>query len=348
MKTDHNVSTDDASTQFCFEEIRDAINPIIDASIAPLGPVLAKVARYHLGGIEGDQGNAEFAVQGKALRPALVTLGRPLSSLPTKIREDVSITAAAVEMIHQWSLMVYDIIDNDEVRRGRSSTWAVHGIPLTLLTADAIQAQVVRMLMRLRNTNIHVEILLETMLKLVSGQACELVLAQGAEGADRDKYIGVAASKTGALLSTSLALGVMLQGGGDADVDAATRVGHHLGLSWQASNDLEGIWCDSTQTGKLSLRQGKSTLPLIFAAEDVESVSSANRAESSSEQVRDRSRSIEIRDRTVEFSDRELSMALAASEEIDFPGYHQKDLATLLGLIVQQSQSKYLPDCLPR
>lgn len=351
MKNDHNVYIDGGRTEDCFVEIRDAITPIIDASIASLGSALAKVARYHFGGIESDQDQAKLSIQGKVLRPALVTLGRPLSALPAELRDDVSVTAAAVEMVHQWSLMEDDIIDDDDVRRGRPSTWAAHGVPLTLLTADAVQAQVVRMLMRLRNSTIHAEILLETMVQLVSGQALELVLAQGAEETDRAKYIGVAASKTGALLSTSLALGVTLQGGGDSDVDAATRVGHHLGLSWQASNDLEDIWCDSTQTGKLNssdTQQGKSTLPLVFAAEDAESVSSVNRAESSFEQVLDHSRSIEIRDRTVEFSDHELGMALAASEEIDFPGYHQKDLATLLRLIVHQSQSKYLPSRLPR
>ncbi|WP_181276481.1 polyprenyl synthetase family protein [Brevibacterium oceani] len=350
MINDPNAPTGVARTHDCLAEIRDAITPIIDTSITQLDPALAKVARYHFGGIESDQDQIKVSIQGKALRPALVTLGRPLSALPAEVREGVSVTAAAVEMVHQWSLMEDDIIDGDSVRRGRPSTWAIHGVPLTLLTADAIQAQMVRMLMRLRSST-PVEILLETILKLVSGQARELVVAQGAESTDIDKYIGVAASKTGALLSTSLALGVALQGGDDDAVEAATRAGHHLGLSWQASNDLEDIWCDSTQTGKLSgsdSQQGKSTLPVIFATEESGSTSPTTHARVPFEQVLDHSRSIEIRNRTIEFSDRELDMALAASEEIDFLGYDQSDLATLLQWIVRQSQAKYLPDRLLR
>ncbi len=111
-----------------------------------------------------------------------------------------------------------------------------------------------------------------TLTLLVRGQAEDLLFADrpwtGPDAVRTDAYRTMAEHKTGSLLGCAAALGALLGGAPDRTVSALDRAGRHLGVAFQAVDDLLGIWGDPARTGKPvhgDLRQRKKTYPVIAA-----------------------------------------------------------------------------------
>jgi geranylgeranyl diphosphate synthase type I len=111
-----------------------------------------------------------------------------------------------------------------------------------------------------------------TLVELVRGQAEDVAFESrpwtGPGTVTVPEYCAMATGKTGALLGCSAALGALLGGGSPVLAEQMMRLGRHLGLAFQAVDDLLGIWGDPELTGKpvfSDLRRGKKTLPVIAA-----------------------------------------------------------------------------------
>ena len=253
-----------------------ALPPVLDSSAVTVGPALRaacdrlspgmrSVVGYHLGWLDAD-GNPADLEGGKSVRAALALLsaraagGAAADGLPG---------AVAVELVHTFSLLHDDIMDGDTERHHRPAAWAVFGRAPAILAGDAVLALAVQVL--LHSDSAHraagLESLSDATARLIDGQAQDLDL-EGRTDVTPEQCTGMCAQKTGALLECAASIGAVLAGAGREVVEPLRAFGAHLGLAFQAVDDLLGIWGDPAVTGKPvfgDLVRRKSSLPVAIA-----------------------------------------------------------------------------------
>lgn len=253
------------------ERCRELVRPALVDAVGRLHPWTGEMAAYALGWADTagqpDPGGSE----GKGVRQALAVLGAEAVGADGA---DAVPGAVAVELVHTFSLLHDDIMDADTLRRQRPAVWKAYGTGPAVLTGDALLAQAVAGLAETqgRHTAAAVRLLCRTLNALVSGQAQDLRFEHrpwsGPGAVAPEQYRSMAEHKTGSLLGCAIALGAVLGGAPDRTVTALDRAGRHLGLAFQAVDDILGIWGDPAVTGKpvhADLRQGKKTYPVLAA-----------------------------------------------------------------------------------
>ena len=246
------------------ERCRKLIRPALTDAISVLHPDLREVAEYCFGwrDVSGTGRGG-----GKGIRPALTLLSAevlgasPAAALPG---------AAAVELVHVFSLIHDDIIDRDELRRHMPTAWKAYGTDRAVLSGDGLLAAAVGCLVRSPAPAAANSLLADCLIELVNGQAADMAFEArpwtGPEAVTVEEYNAMVAGKTGALLGCAAGLGALL-GGAPANVTGAMgRAGRHLGMAFQAIDDLLGIWGNPAVTGKPALgdlRRRKKTLPVV-------------------------------------------------------------------------------------
>lgn len=244
------------------EELRAAISSSADHGT----PELHKMVTYQLGWT-GE--NAGPKAEGKQIRPLLVLLGTEAAggdwqaALPA---------AAAVELIHNFSLIHDDIEDNSSLRRGRPTVWKNWGEAQAINTGDSVFALANMSLMNLEKT-LSADIAHQagklfhaTCLHLTQGQHLD-ILFENRDMVSLEEYWQMVGGKTAALLAFSMEVGALCASVPD-DIQSNYRdFGHYLGLAFQAQDDILGIWGNQDQIGKSNtgdLITGKKTLPVLF------------------------------------------------------------------------------------
>lgn len=220
---------------------------------------------YHMGWT-GEGAGPEAT--GKRIRPLMVLLCTAAcgedwqSALPA---------AAAVELVHNFSLVHDDIQDNSEKRRGRPTTWVKWGMPMAINAGDAlfvISNQAIVDLKENYPAEVVVqaaEILHNTCLELTRGQFLDMSYEERTD-LGVDDYWPMVAGKTAALLSACCHLGALLGRADDSKQEAYRSFGHYLGLAFQVQDDILGVWGDEALTGKSAasdLIEGKKSLPVL-------------------------------------------------------------------------------------
>lgn len=247
------------------ERGRTLATPVLRAAVDRLAPPMDTVAAYHFGWIDA-AGNPAAGDGGKAVRPALAVL----SAEVTGAAPEVGVPGAvAVELVHNFSLLHDDLMDGDEQRRHRDTVWKVHGPAQAILVGDALFALGNEVLLELGTVEAGraTRRLTTATRALIDGQAQDISY----EHRDRvsvEECLEMEGNKTGALLACASSIGAVLGGADDRTADALERYGYHLGLAFQAVDDLLGIWGDPESTGKQTwsdLRQRKKSLPVVAA-----------------------------------------------------------------------------------
>lgn len=226
--------------------VKSTVLPVIRQRVSTLEPILARICSYHLGFVDehGDPGGAE----GKLTRAALMTAAADGVGLRP---EDVQSQAAAVELLHNSTLIHDDIIDADELRRGRPAAWKVFGTSWAILAGDALQALGLRMVVDDAGPS-HADIsrvFAEALGLVLAGQARELTVRLG-PGTGIAEYDRIVEEKTSALLECALVTPALRAGRPEHVLTALRGAGRHLGLAFQIFNDVEDIWGDPAVTGK--------------------------------------------------------------------------------------------------
>jgi geranylgeranyl diphosphate synthase type I len=224
---------------------------------------------YHMGW-EGEGAGPE--ARGKRIRPLLVLLAAAASGGEW---ERALPAAAAIELVHNFSLIHDDIQDQSPLRRGRVTIWKRWGMAQAINAGDAMftlaflalqtLAQTVSPAVALRASRV----LQETCLALTEGQFLDLSY-EGRGDLTLEAYWPMVAGKTAALLSASLELGALAGKADEAEIQAYSSFGRLLGLAFQVLDDLLGIWGDASLTGKSTesdLLAGKKSLPVLFGLE---------------------------------------------------------------------------------
>ena len=231
--------------------------------------------RYHLGW-ENREGRPVTASPGKMLRPLALLLATELCG--GRVEQAVP-AAAAVELIHNFSLLHDDVEDRSDTRRGRETVWtfagAAHAInagdgmfTLAHLAMDRLAAAGVDAARTLAATHeLH-----EACLRLVEGQYLDIAFEERTD-VTADEYLRMAEGKTAAMFAAPFAIGALLAGAPVAVVDGYREFGRRIGLAFQAVDDVLGIWGDSAVTGKPvgdDLASRKMTYPVIRAMDGPE------------------------------------------------------------------------------
>ena len=203
---------------------------------------------------------------GKRLRPALLLLAAGAAGYrgPGAIR-----LGAVVEMIHSATLVHDDVIDGAQTRRGRPSTNARWGNHMSVLAGDWLYMQSFELALRERNFAI-LDILIELTQNMVEGELLQLTRLGRIDLTEADAT-ELAYRKTACLFSGCARLGAVL-GRQPKDVeDAFAEYGRNAGLAFQLVDDLLDFTASHEQVGKpvlSDLKEGKVTLPLIFALQN--------------------------------------------------------------------------------
>jgi geranylgeranyl diphosphate synthase type I len=224
---------------------------------------------YHMGWT-GDGAGPE--AQGKRIRPLLVLL--TAASCGANWQPALP-AAAAVELIHNFSLIHDDIQDNSDKRRGRPTVWKVWGMPQAINAGDGLFVLSNLAILDLApaypaETVLQAaSILHAACLDLTRGQHLDIAYETRSSLKVED-YWPMIAGKTAALLSACCALGALLGGADEPAQQACRDFGRYLGLAFQVQDDLLGIWGNSALTGKSAqsdLVSGKKSLPVLFGLE---------------------------------------------------------------------------------
>ncbi len=245
------------------EELQRQIARLDQPRLLPFYEMLT----YHMGWAKN--GNDRLAI-GKRIRPLLLLLVNEscksewLHATPA---------AAAVELIHNFSLVHDDIQDHSLIRHGRAAVWHKYGMPMAINVGDALFALSNQAAMDLSKSYgpeivIRAGTILNNMcLDLTCGQYLDMSY-QNRTDMPMEDYWPMIEGKTGALLSACTQIGAILAGVGEIIIEQYRLFGLNLGLAFQVEDDIIGIWGDEALTGKSAssdLLEGKNSLPILYA-----------------------------------------------------------------------------------
>jgi geranylgeranyl diphosphate synthase type I len=244
---------------------RETVEPALRAAVDTLPASLRRIAGYHLGWWD-ERERPATADRGKALRPALVLLaadaagGAPAVAVPA---------AVAVELVHNFSLLHDDVMDQDAERRHRPTAWTVFGTGPAILAGDALLTLALDVLAASGHPAGQqvMRVLSTAVLDLLNGQNADLDFEQRTD-VDPPECLRMAREKTGALMACACGAGAAFGGGTAEQVGLLRAFGERLGLAFQHADDLLGIWGDPALTGKPAysdLGNRKKSLPVVAA-----------------------------------------------------------------------------------
>jgi octaprenyl-diphosphate synthase len=201
---------------------------------------------------------------GKRLRPRLVQLTAQLGPRYEPLR--TASLAAAVEILHNATLVHDDYVDESDYRRGRPTVAAAEGAERAIAVGDYYFAKATRLIAEAGNGDVTLTI--AEALEAICESQIDDVRLRGAYPGDRESYLRVVRGKTAALFAAACASGAQLSSASPEVVEALRRYGDLLGVAFQMADDMVDFSPSSGKPVGLDIRQRVVSLPLIYAAED--------------------------------------------------------------------------------
>ncbi len=286
---------------------------------------------------------------GKRLRPYMVIKScQILGGSKTKSMS----AASAVEMIHNFSLVHDDIMDNDEIRHGVATTHKKYGMPLAILAGDVLFSKAYEIISKTnaseKATIQLVSRLAKACVDICEGQWLDVKMGQDKRIPTQKEYIVMIGKKTAALFDVSCSMGAICATQNKKDIENLSSFGRNLGIAFQITDDLIGVMGDSTVTKKPvgnDLREGKKSLPILLAIKNskgsnkqtIQKVFGNNKASKTDTQ---KAVSI-IRNLGIEETVRKQAQKYAKKAEKSLSKYSgpaKTELISLLDFVVKRSQ----------
>jgi geranylgeranyl diphosphate synthase type I len=236
---------------------------------------------YHMGWTDEKGGPAPAGAGGKRIRPLLCLLacaacgGDWQRALPM---------AAAIELLHNFSLLHDDIQDNSPLRRGRLTVWRKWGPAQAINAGDALFTLAHLAPHGLAARGVPADLIVtalaefdQTCLALTQGQHLDMKF-ETRERITVQEYLAMIEGKTAALIAACAHLGALLAGAPAARAEHFRQFGRRLGLAFQVQDDWLGIWGDPAVTGKSAasdLEKRKKSLPVVYGLERSEAFAEA-------------------------------------------------------------------------
>lgn len=209
---------------------------------------------------------------GKRLRPFLVLKS---CEIVGGKEEDAIQLAAAIELLHTFTLIHDDIIDEDEKRRGVPAVHALWGLPIAITAGDLLFAKVYNSVIRCADskpiTNRRVlqalSVITDAAVSVCRGQALDMLFAN-MEEISEEQYLRMIGGKTAALLKASAQSGAIFGGGKASQIELIGEFAYYCGLAFQIVDDVLGLTADEKVIGKpmgSDIREGKKTIVIVHA-----------------------------------------------------------------------------------
>ena len=207
---------------------------------------------------------------GKRLRPLATVLAGRMYGLP----EALGVKAgASVEILHNFTLIHDDIIDNDSIRRGVPTVHVKWGTPMAIVAGDLLFSKAFELLSSLAS-DVKPALIVKAVQKLAwasttiaEGQAMEFDF-QNRNDVSVDEYVTMVYKKTGALFEASLVIGAALAGAPDEELAKLAAYAKNVGIAFQIQDDILGLTSTEEVLGKpvySDIREGKRTILVIYA-----------------------------------------------------------------------------------
>ncbi len=201
---------------------------------------------------------------GKRLRPMLVALAGRACGRDAKPEHHQ--LAAIIEFIHTSTLLHDDVVDESDLRRGRSTANAIWGNAASVLVGDFLYSRSFQLMVELDSMQV-MQILADTTNRIAEGEVLQLLHVRNPD-TDEAAYLRVIERKTAILFAAATQLGALAAGADAATQHRLFDFGMHLGYAFQIADDVLDYTADATDLGKNlgdDLAEGKATLPLIHA-----------------------------------------------------------------------------------
>jgi geranylgeranyl diphosphate synthase type I len=313
---------------------KSLVGPALEEVTLRLSHELRPLVLHHLSG------------GGKLVRPTLALL----SAKAAGAEESTGLVGAlAIELVHNFSLIHDDIIDGDVERRHVPTVWAQFGVGPALIAGDGLLTLAFQLLLeeatseRVKATRL----LADATQAMIVGQA-EDIHSEHLSSLTLEECLRMEAGKTGALLACASSIGAVLAGADEGTVSALSDYGQHLGLAFQAVDDILGVWGDPQVTGKPvgnDLRLRKKTLLIsvanskgfdVFAETGI-----ANDGEMTDEQVTAAMDFLDdcgARYETLEMAENNLVAALASLQRVPLDSTAVTELSAIAHYVVERDK----------
>jgi geranylgeranyl diphosphate synthase type I len=303
--------------------------------------------RYHLGWADAAFRPCQ-ARTGKRVRPVLCLLACEACG---GLWEQALPAGAAIELMHNFSLIHDDIEDRDETRRGRPTVWALWGEAQAINAGDTLFALAELALLRLSERDVPatrvvaaLRLFNQTCLALTGGQYLDIGF-EGRESVTTSEYLAMIEGKTAALTSCTCEMGALIAAAPDTQREPLRTFGHHLGMAFQMRDDVLGIWGDPTTTGKpvgADVARRKKTLPILHGLERSAGLRALLAQDTlPAADVRHATRLLEetnSREYTEQLAEEHHAQALTALEEADLYGTAAQALHELAQALLRRSR----------
>jgi geranylgeranyl diphosphate synthase type I len=170
--------------------------------------------------------------------------------------------AVGIELVHNASLVIDDIIDDSEVRRGTTSAWAEYGFGPAIIASDGLLGEAFALF---SSDEQAMQLVAEAMVELGEGEATELVAAPG----NQAEYMTLARRKTGALFRAAAELGAVAAEADAYTVEAVGDYAERVGVAFQMRDDVLDATADSDRLGKPAGQDAEMDRPSLVQVTDL-------------------------------------------------------------------------------
>ena len=285
---------------------------------------------------------------GKRLRPYMVITSCQILGGKSST---AMIAASAVEMVHNFTLVHDDIMDNDEMRHGVPTVHKKFGMPIAILAGDVLFSKAFQIISESKlspNANTHlISRLAKACVDVCEGQLLDIKMADEKRIPTEAEYITMIGKKTAALFDVSCAMGAICATNKPKDISNLSDFGRNLGIAFQITDDLIGVMGDPKVTKKPvgnDLREGKKSLPILMAiklAKGNEKKTILKAFGNSKISKKDLNKAVEvIRSLGIEEKVRNQALKYAEKSEkslIKYKGTAKMELTALLDFVVKRS-----------
>ncbi len=317
-----------------------------------IAPLFWEMVDYHFGWQRsgGDAGAPN--VGGKRIRPLLMLLvARALSGKTAHVMP----AALALEIIHNFTLIHDDVMDESTERRHRKTLWVRWGTAQAINAGDGLYSLGMSAALGLRDAGVSadkalttMELILDACRATVEGQILDVGFEQRTD-VTPDEYLTMIGGKSGALIETSARIGALLSSDDAATIDAYGAFGLNLGLAFQIWDDYLGVWGDAERTGKSAtsdIEGKKKSYPVLLAFKESPSdvhdqlqaiYRKTTLSPSDVEEVYDALEQVDAQQKTRDLIDVYFQRALTALDSVTVVNDSQRELRELALFLVERA-----------
>ncbi|WP_284012082.1 polyprenyl synthetase family protein [Halobaculum litoreum] len=223
----------------------------------------------------GDEIEHVALAGGKRVRPTVTLLACEAAGGDP---EDAVDFAVGVELVHNASLVIDDIIDRSDVRRGTPSAWAQYGYGPAIVASDGMLGEAFHLFSANEQA---MQIVAEAMVELGEGEATELV----AKPTNEEEYMTLARRKTGALFRAAAELGAVAAGADGFTIESFGEYAERVGVAFQIRDDVLDATADADDLGKPTGVDEAVDRPSLLQVTDLTPEEADRRARDQSEQA---------------------------------------------------------------